>query len=433
MSNSNLGLPGRSVPRARGGCRRGVLIALLALLVCAIGSLVVYLLLPRGPTVATGGKPSVAITAPASGSQFREGEDVTVQSIATDSTGVVRVELLADGVTVRIDSSPNPQGQPSLALLQTWKATPGTHTLTVRAFNAAGAVSDPVAISISVSQAAANATMPPPTATPPTMTLPTPTPSPTPSALPPTTESPFGIASPTPAVPTPQSQPQPQPQPQPDTQGPPPPVIVSPKDNQRLACVAVITLVWNAPSDPSGIANYSVSLSTVGGDGGTQAAWNQLTTTQLNVSQHTSCGNSYRWRVFARDGAGNEGQKSDWAYFSINLPPSPTPDRQGPPAPVIVSPKDYRQLSCVAVITLVWNVPSDPSGIANYRVRLQKRGGADYVDQKIWDPVTTTQVSASAETDCGNWYRWRLFARDGAGNQGEVSDWAYFSILRPNQ
>lgn len=113
-------------------------------------------------------KPTVTITAPPSGSTFREGDDVAVQSVSTDSAGIVRVELLVDGTTVRTDPSPIVQGQPSLPLVQNWKATQGTHTLMVRAYNTAGAVSEPVAVSVSVAPAAT------PTATRPAATLPTP-------------------------------------------------------------------------------------------------------------------------------------------------------------------------------------------------------------------------------------------------------------------
>lgn len=93
-------------------------------------------------------KPTVIIVSPPSGSQYRENEPVAVQSISTDSTGIVRVELLVDGKVVRADPSPAPQV--SFTLIQTWQATPGTHTLSVRAYNAAGAVSDPAAITIAV-------------------------------------------------------------------------------------------------------------------------------------------------------------------------------------------------------------------------------------------------------------------------------------------
>lgn len=98
------------------------------------------------------GKPTVIIAAPPSGSQFRENEPVAVQSTSTDSAGITRVELLVDGEVVRTDPSPSPQV--SFTVIQTWKATPGTHTLSVRAYNTAGAVSDPAAVAISVAQVA---------------------------------------------------------------------------------------------------------------------------------------------------------------------------------------------------------------------------------------------------------------------------------------
>ncbi len=100
-----------------------------------------------------GGKPNAIITSPPSGSTFHEGEDVAVQSVSTDSKGVVRVELLVDGQVVRTDTPPTPQDQ--FTLVQTWKATQGSHTLLVRAYNAQNAGSDPAAISIQVSPAIA--------------------------------------------------------------------------------------------------------------------------------------------------------------------------------------------------------------------------------------------------------------------------------------
>jgi len=98
------------------------------------------------------GKPTIIIAAPPSGSQFRENEEVAVQSTSTDSSGITRVELLVDGAVVRTDPSPSPQV--SFTLIQTWKATPGTHTISVRAYNTSGAVSDPAAVAISVAQVA---------------------------------------------------------------------------------------------------------------------------------------------------------------------------------------------------------------------------------------------------------------------------------------
>ncbi len=98
-------------------------------------------------------KPAVVITSPPSGSQFQEGQDVSVQSTSTDAQGIVRVELIVDGATVRTDSAPSPQDK--FALIQTWKATQGTHTLSVRAYNTANAASDPASISVTVAPSVA--------------------------------------------------------------------------------------------------------------------------------------------------------------------------------------------------------------------------------------------------------------------------------------
>lgn len=93
-------------------------------------------------------KPTVVISSPPSGSTYNEGDNITIQSTATDSTGVTRVELTVDGAVVRNDTSP--ALQTNLSLIQNWTATAGSHTLIVRAYNAAGVASDPAAIFIQV-------------------------------------------------------------------------------------------------------------------------------------------------------------------------------------------------------------------------------------------------------------------------------------------
>ncbi len=125
----------------------GVAIISLGLLACDIGSF-------------AASKPTTVITSPPSGSQFREGEDVAIQSTSTDSAGIVRVELAVDSNVVRTDSAPSPQV--SFSQVQTWKATSGTHTVTVRAFNTSGNASDPAAISITITPAPAGGATPAP-------------------------------------------------------------------------------------------------------------------------------------------------------------------------------------------------------------------------------------------------------------------------------
>ncbi|MFQ6014408.1 MAG: Ig-like domain-containing protein, partial [Anaerolineae bacterium] len=119
------------------------LLLLLALLACD--------LFGAGPTE---GKPTIAIVSPPSGTQVEVGQQLNVQSAATDSQGVVRVELWVDGALYRSDASPSPQGQTSFSLVQPWTAsTIGSHTLLVKAYNVAGTASDPAIIVVNVVEA----------------------------------------------------------------------------------------------------------------------------------------------------------------------------------------------------------------------------------------------------------------------------------------
>ncbi len=92
--------------------------------------------------------PITVINSPLNNTQFREGDQVTVQSTSTDQSGIVRVELTVDSNVVRTD--PLPQSQTTAIIVQTWTATPGTHTITVRAVNTTNVSSAPASIAISV-------------------------------------------------------------------------------------------------------------------------------------------------------------------------------------------------------------------------------------------------------------------------------------------
>ncbi len=106
------------------------------------------MLLAACSIIAPPSKPSVVIESPPSGSQFQDGEMVAIQSTSTDATGIARVDLLVDGNVVRTDTPPVVQS--SFSVIQTWKATVGTHTITVRAFNAANVESGPAAVAVAV-------------------------------------------------------------------------------------------------------------------------------------------------------------------------------------------------------------------------------------------------------------------------------------------
>lgn len=92
--------------------------------------------------------PVIVINSPLNNDQFGVGDQVTVQSTSTDQSGIVSVELSVDSNVVRTDPLPKPQT--TAIIVQTWTATVGTHTITVRAVNTGGVSSAPASIAISV-------------------------------------------------------------------------------------------------------------------------------------------------------------------------------------------------------------------------------------------------------------------------------------------
>ncbi len=92
--------------------------------------------------------PIIVVNSPPNNAQFREGEQVTIQSTSTDQSGIVRVELLVDSNVVRTD--PLAKSQTIAIISQTWIATAGIHTITVRAVNTSNVSSAPASIAISV-------------------------------------------------------------------------------------------------------------------------------------------------------------------------------------------------------------------------------------------------------------------------------------------
>ncbi|MDH4207872.1 MAG: Ig-like domain-containing protein [Anaerolineae bacterium] len=118
--------------------RRGIVIAVavllgLCLVLSAAGGLA-YLLWPRAVA-----RPMVLIKSPRHGEQVEVGQTVTVRSIARDEGKVARIELWVDGQLQDAQTTSIPGGISPLPLAASWEPlSPGTHTLTVRAFNPQG-------------------------------------------------------------------------------------------------------------------------------------------------------------------------------------------------------------------------------------------------------------------------------------------------------
>ncbi len=110
-------------------------------------------------------------------------------------------------------------------------------------------------------------------------------------------------------------------------------------------------------------------------------------------------------------------------------PPAPaTGDTTAPPAPSPRVPADGLTVPCKAKQSLVWLPVEDASGIAKYGVQVQRHAGdnnwqaAPGGNQGVVGKTTTIPV------ECGWYYRWRVRAVDGAGNEGPWSGWSSFAV-----
>jgi hypothetical protein len=112
----------------------------------------------------------------------------------------------------------------------------------------------------------------------------------------------------------------PTPTPAVDNDPPPAPPLSSPANGFESGCVSFIDLVWGAVADPSGISGYKIEVQRHSGDNN----WVTVTGSPFGATGTTQnlaveCGYTYRWRVRAIDGAGNQSDWSSWFTFNIPL------------------------------------------------------------------------------------------------------------------
>jgi endoglucanase len=110
--------------------------------------------------------------------------------------------------------------------------------------------------------------------------------------------------------------------------------------------------------------------------------------------------------------------------------PTPVPDEAAPPAPSLSSPSNGASVGCVGSVNLDWNGVDDPSGIAEYRLEVQRHSGDNNWQDAPGSPWTGIgSTSRSISVQCGWTYRWRVRAVDGAGNVGAWS--SRFTFIVP--
>ncbi|KAA3646250.1 MAG: hypothetical protein DWQ07_08485 [Chloroflexi bacterium] len=110
-------------------------------------------------------------------------------------------------------------------------------------------------------------------------------------------------------------------------------------------------------------------------------------------------------------------------------PPPPSTDTTAPPAPTLNSPSNGSDLGCVSSTALSWSAVSDESGIAEYRIEVQRHAGDNNWSTAPGTPLSGLgSTSTSISVECGWTYRWRVQAVDGAGNVGAWSGWFQFNV-----
>jgi hypothetical protein len=217
----------------------------------------------------------------------------------------------------------------------------------------------------------------------------------------------------------------------PDTEGPPAPQLYTPKEKEMRYCPLgapndAIEFGWSEVTDPSGIAYYEIALEALETSPQVYPAFRSET---LSYRETLPCPEIYRWRVRAFDGAGNAGDWSEerefWLRQQEDVAPPPVPETIAPGDP---TPEYAESVNCP--VTLRWNPVSDPSGVF-YTVEVEIIYSSDNVRVLSRTDLDRTELTLESSETCqayGN-YRWRVSARDGAGNEsGNWSPWRYYSV-----
>ena len=190
-----------------------------------------------------------------------------------------------------------------------------------------------------------------------------------------------------------------------------------------LAATAVsstqINLTWTASTDNVGVADYRVQRCQ--GTGCT--SWAQVaapTTDSFNDTGRTAS-TVYRYRVRARDAAGNLSGFSNIATATTPATPDTTP------------PSTVSGLSAGAVsgsqINLSWTAATDNVGVTGYRVERCAGAGCSNFAQVLTPTGTSVSDPGLA---AGTSYSYRVRAVDAAGNLGGYSNVASATTTAPD-
>ncbi|MDI6768647.1 MAG: Ig-like domain-containing protein [Anaerolineales bacterium] len=336
--------------------------------------LVIFSLLAGCNLPAASGGVSVWIDVPLDGLAFPDVRAIKISGHAASPGGVSRVEILINGALLTTINNPPMEG--ALASFHTeWTpGAPGEYTIQVLAFGADGTASSPDSARVTFGEAPAT---------------------PVESVTPVVTDTPTPVVTDTPTL-------------------PPPPaatVIQFWAEPSTITAGACTTIRWH-------VENASRVVF-----GGVDQALDGSYSDCL-------CENTrYTLRVTRPDGV-EETRTVDIAVTGSCVTPTvpPPSDTTPPPAPSLQVPANGLSIACKGSQTLAWLPVSDPSGIANYQVQVQRHSGDNNWQAAPGGSITVVGKTTSVPVECGWIYRWRARAVDGAGNIGSWSGWWLFTI-----
>jgi hypothetical protein len=328
---------------------------------------------------------SVWIDVPLDGLEIPDVQTIKIEGHAASPGSISRIEIWINGALQETINDP-PTESDMASFHTAWSpAAPGVYTIQVIAFSADGSASAPDSARVTFGEAAPTSGCPTPVgggATPVSCTTPGVTDSPT--------SSPTVTDTPT---------------------SPPGAVIQFWADPAEIEAGACTTIRWHV---------QNVQRVIFGGidqplDGSYQDC--------LCASQR------YTLNVVHMDGSEEKRSVEIAVSGSCATQTSPPPqDTTPPPAPSLFVPASGLSITCEASQSLVWLPVQDESGVTEYQVQVQRHSGDNNWQPAPGGQLSVADKSTSIPVECGWYYRWRVRARDGAGNLGPWSGWSSFTV-----
>lgn len=202
---------------------------------------------------------------------------------------------------------------------------------------------------------------------------------------------------------------------------PPPSDTTAPTAPSNLSAAAIsanqINLTWTAGTDNVGVTGYEVERCS----GSSCANFSQVgTPTTVSYSDGgLASGTTYRYRVRSRDAAGNVSGYSSIANATTQANGG---DTVAPSAPSALS----ATAASSSQINLAWTASTDNIGVSGYRI--ERCQGSSCTGFSLIASPTGTSYSDTG-LSAGTTYRYRVNARDAAGNLSNYSVTAFATTL----